>query len=198
MLENLRSVVTKVISPICRWLLRIGVTPDAVTWAGTIGTVLVSMIFFPQGWLWQGVVVLLVFIFSDLLDGTMARQSGRSSKWGAFLDSTLDRIADGAVFGGLALYFAGPADSVLWCGAAIGALVFGQVTSYSKARGESLGIPVHGGLAGRADRLFLGLLGALLTGLGIGLQRGAGGQRHHRGQRGADQQNGQKAQQPQL
>lgn len=167
MLENLRSVVTKVISPICRWLLRIGVTPDAVTWAGTIGTVLVSMIFFPQGWLWQGVVVLLVFIFSDLLDGTMARQSGRSSKWGAFLDSTLDRIADGAVFGGLALYFAGPADSVLWCGAAIGALVFGQVTSYSKARGESLGIPVHGGLAGRADRLFLGLLGALLTGLGI-------------------------------
>ena len=126
MLENLRSVVTKVISPICRWLLRIGVTPDAVTWAGTIGTVLVSMVFFPQGWLWQGVVVLLVFIFSDLLDGTMARQSGRSSKWGAFLDSTLDRIADGAVFGGLALYFAGPADSVLWCGAAIGALVFGS------------------------------------------------------------------------
>ncbi|MDI9628329.1 MAG: CDP-alcohol phosphatidyltransferase family protein [Acidobacteriota bacterium] len=167
MLENLRSGVTKVILPVCRWLLRIGVKPDAVTWAGTIGTVVVSMVFFPHGWLWQGVVVLVLFIFSDLLDGTMARESGRSSKWGAFLDSTLDRIADGAVLGGLALYLAGPAGSVLWCGVAIGALVFGQVTSYSKARGESLGIPVHGGLAGRADRLFLSLLGALLTGLGV-------------------------------
>ena len=105
MLENLRSVVTKVISPICRWLLRIGVTPDAVTWAGTIGTVLVSMIFFPQGWLWQGVVVLLVFIFSDLLDGTMARQSGRSSKWGAFLDSTFDRLGEAAMLTAIGLVF---------------------------------------------------------------------------------------------
>lgn len=167
MLEKLRSRWTRVIRPLCLWLLRIGVTPDMVTWTGTLATVIISLVFFPQGWLWQGVVVLLLFIFSDSLDGTMARESGRSSKWGAFLDSTLDRIADGAVFGGLALYFAGQVDSVLWCGVTIGTLVFGQVTSYSKARGESLGIPVNGGLAGRADRLFLGLLGALLTGLGV-------------------------------
>ncbi len=168
MLEKLRSRWTTIILPLCRFLLRIGVTPDMVTWAGTIATVAVSLVFFPQGWLWQGVVVLLLFIFSDSLDGTMARESGRSSKWGAFLDSTLDRIADGAVFGGLALYFASQLDSVLWCGVTVGTLVFGQVTSYSKARGESLGVTVNGGLAGRADRLFLGLLGALLTGLGVG------------------------------
>lgn len=167
MLEKLRSRWTAIIRPLCLLLLRIGVTPDMVTWAGTLATVVICLYFFPQGLLWQGVLVLLVFIFSDSLDGTMARESGRSSKWGAFLDSTLDRIADGAVFGGLALYFAGPADSVFWCGITIGTLVFGQVTSYSKARGESLGIEVNGGLAGRADRLFLGLLGALLTGLGL-------------------------------
>lgn len=167
MLEKLRSRWTKIIRPAALWLLRLGVSPDMVTWAGTIATCIVALVCFPQGWLWQGVLVLLLFIFSDSLDGTMARESGQSSKWGAFLDSTLDRVADGAVFGGLALYYAGLADSVVWCAVAIGTLVFGQVTSYSKARGESLGIAVNGGLAGRADRLFLGLLGALLTGLGI-------------------------------
>ncbi len=167
MLERLRSRWTSLIRPLCRGLLRIGITPDMVTWGGTIATVLVALVFFPQGWLWQGALVMLAFIFSDSLDGTMARESGSSSTWGAFLDSTLDRIADGAVFGGLALYFVGHTDSLLWAGVTIGALVLGQVTSYSKARGESLGVVVNGGLVGRADRLFLGLLGALLTGLGL-------------------------------
>lgn len=165
MLEKLRSRWTRVILPPARGLLGLGVSPDAVTWVGTIATVAIAVVCFPQGWLWQGVAALVPFIFSDSLDGTMARESGRSSRWGAFLDSTLDRIADGAIFGGLALYFAGPGGSMLWAGAGIGALVFGQVTSYTKARGESLQIPVNGGLAGRADRLVLGLLGALLTGL---------------------------------
>lgn len=167
MLERLRSRWTRIILPLCRLLLRIGIKPDWVTWVGTIATVAVSLIFFPLGWLWQGVLVLLLFIFSDSLDGTMARESGRSSKWGAFLDSTLDRIADGAIFAGLALYLAGPGGSLLGCGLAIVALVFGQVTSYTKARGESLGIPVNGGLAGRADRLLVSLLATLLTGLGL-------------------------------
>ncbi|MGB3955013.1 MAG: CDP-alcohol phosphatidyltransferase family protein [Brooklawnia sp.] len=167
MLERLRSRWTRIILPLCRLLLRIGIKPDWVTWVGTIATVVVSLVFLPQGWLWQGVLVLLLFIFSDSLDGTMARESGRSSTWGAFLDSTLDRIADGAIFAGLALYLAGPGESLLGCGLAVVALVFGQVTSYTKARGESLGIPVNGGLAGRADRLLVSLLGTLLTGLGV-------------------------------
>lgn len=167
MLERLRSRWTKVIRPFSRWLLRRGLTPDAVTWVGAIASIVVAAVFFPLGWLWQGVCVLLVFIFSDSLDGTMARESGQCSRWGAFLDSTLDRLVDGAIFGGLALYFAGPAESVLWSAVTIGALVFGQVTPYSKARGESLGVRVEGGLAGRADRLFLALVGALVTGLGV-------------------------------
>ena len=167
MLEKIRARWTRIIRPVALGLLRLGITPDMVTWVGTIVTVAVALICFPQGWLWQGVLLMLPVIFSDSLDGTMARESGRSSKWGAFLDSTLDRVADGAIFGGLALYFAGPGDSVLWCGVTIVALVFGQVTSYAKARGESLDIPVNGGLAGRADRLALSLLGALLTGLGL-------------------------------
>lgn len=167
MLEHLRTQWARIIGPVADLLVRSGLSPDAVTWVGTVGTVATAAICFPRGWLWQGSLILLVFILSDSLDGTMARRSGRSSAWGAFLDSTLDRIADGAIFGGLALWYAGPGDSMLWCAVAVTALVLGQVTSYSKARGESLGCEVHGGLAGRADRLAVGLVGAFVTGLGV-------------------------------
>lgn len=167
MLERLRGVWTKIITPACRLLLRLHVSADMVTWVGTIASVAIALWFFPQGMLWQGTLILLVFIFSDSFDGTMARLSGTVSKWGAFLDSTLDRINDGAVFGALAMYYAGPGNSPTWAGVGIIALVFGQVTSYSKARGEAIGYVVKGGLAGRADRLAIGLLGALLTGFGV-------------------------------
>ena len=169
MLEKIRARWTRIIRPVALGLLRLGITPDMVTWVGTIVTVAVALICFPQGWLWQGVLLMLPVIFSDSLDGTMARESGRSSKWGAFLDSTLDRVADGAIFGGLALYYAGPGDSTWWAAMAIGTLVFAQITSYSKARGEAVGIPVNVGLVGRPDRLVIGLAGALATGLGVAL-----------------------------
>lgn len=167
MLEHLRAHWTKVMSPPAKLLLRLHVTPDMVTWTGTIGVVIVSVLFFPQGWLWQGAILLGFLVVSDSLDGIMARTSGRSSDWGAFLDSCLDRIADGAVFGGIALYYVGKDANTVWATLAIAALIFGQVTSYTKARGESLGYTVNGGLAGRADRLLVGLIGVLLTGLGV-------------------------------
>lgn len=167
MLEKLRTRWTRIIRPIALGLLKIGVKPDMVTWAGTIATVTIAGLCFPQGWLWQGVLLLLLFIFSDSIDGTMARESGGASSWGAFLDSTLDRIADGAILGGLALYFIVQTESVLWAAVTIAALVFAQVTSYAKARGESVGARVDAGLVGRADRLVLALVGAFLTGLGL-------------------------------
>ena len=167
MLEHLRAHWTKVMSPPAKLLLRLHVTPDMVTWTGTIGVVIVSVLFFPQGWLWQGAILLGFLVVSDSLDGIMARTSGRSSDWGAFLDSCLDRIADGAVFGGIALYYVGKDANTVWATLAIAALIFGQVTSYTKARGESLGYTVNGGLAGRADRLLVGLIGVLFTGLGV-------------------------------
>ena len=167
MLDRFRTGWRKIMTPPAKLLLRLGLSPDVITWLGTIGTVVVALSFFPRGWLWQGPLVMLLFIFSDSLDGTMARLSGRQSNWGAFLDATLDRVADGAVFGGLALYYAGPGNSQLWAGLSIAALVLGQVTSYSKARGEAEGFTVDVGLVGRADRLLIVLVGALLTGLGL-------------------------------
>ncbi|MCM2579434.1 phosphatidylinositol phosphate synthase [Streptomyces meridianus] len=161
-----RAFFTRVLTPFAALLLRLGVSPDTVTLVGTGGVVAGALVFFPMGELFWGTVVITLFVFSDLVDGTMARLSGRSSRWGAFLDSTLDRVADAAVFGGLALWYAGGGDDLLLCGIAIFCLAGGQVVSYTKARGESIGLPVNvNGLVERAERLVISLVAAGLAGL---------------------------------
>jgi CDP-diacylglycerol--glycerol-3-phosphate 3-phosphatidyltransferase len=152
-----------VLAPIVTLLIRLGVSPDAVTVVGTAGVSAGALIFFPQGMLLTGVLVITAFVFSDLVDGAMARRTGRTSKFGAFFDSTLDRLGDGAIFGGLVLYFAGPGDSLLYTCVTLYCLVMGAVTSYARARAESLGMQAKGGIAERADRLVAVLV---LTGLG--------------------------------
>lgn len=154
MLNRFRQFWTKVISPIANLLLRLGVSADAVTLVGTIGVCAGALIFFPRGHIWLGVVVITCFVFSDLIDGYMARTSGTSSKWGSYLDSTLDRLGDGAIFGGLVLYYAGSAGDTPWMAAVtLWALVMGATTSYARAKAESLGLQASGGLAERSDRL---------------------------------------------
>ncbi len=151
------------LAPFVRLFIRLGISPDVVTLVGTLGVAAGALVFFPQGMLLTGVLVITAFVFSDLIDGQMARTVGRSSRFGAFWDSTLDRIGDGAVFGGLVLFFAGPGDSTLYTAVALYCLVMGSVTSYARARAESLGMDAKGGLAERADRLVLILVA---TGLG--------------------------------
>jgi CDP-diacylglycerol--glycerol-3-phosphate 3-phosphatidyltransferase len=156
-----------VLMPFVRLFIKLGISPDAVTLVGTLGVVVGALAFFPRGELLGGVLFITAFVFSDLIDGKMARVLGRKSRFGAFWDSTLDRIGDGAIFGGLALYFAGDHYDgdhgylylcvSLWC------LVMGSVTSYARARAESLGMDAKGGLAERADRLVSILV---MTGLG--------------------------------
>ncbi|HET6299489.1 MAG TPA: CDP-alcohol phosphatidyltransferase family protein [Kribbella sp.] len=154
MLSRFRQFWTKVITPIANLLLKLGVSADAVTLVGTLGVSAGALIFFPRGQIWLGVVVITVFVFSDLIDGYMARTSGTSSKWGSYLDSTLDRLGDGAIFGGLALYYAGSAGDSRWMAAVtLWALVMGATTSYARAKAESLGLHASGGLAERSDRL---------------------------------------------
>jgi CDP-diacylglycerol--glycerol-3-phosphate 3-phosphatidyltransferase len=153
MLNRFRDFWTRLISPIARLFLRLGISPDAVTVAGTLGVAFGALFFFPRGQLLVGVLVITAFVFSDMVDGQMARLSGKSSAWGAFLDSTLDRLGDAAVFGGLVLYFMGPGGSDRWAGLALYCLVMGATTSYARARAESLGMEAKGGLAERADRL---------------------------------------------
>src|SRR3954451_8756719 len=162
MLERFRAFWTKVFSPVARLLLRWGVSPDAVTLVGTLGVCAGALVFFPRGQLLIGVIVVTLFVFSDLVDGHMARLSGRSSPFGAFLDSTLDRFGDAAIFGGLTLYYVGPGDSEPLAALALYCLVMGSVTSYARARAESLGMEAKVGIAERSDRLVSILL---MTGL---------------------------------
>ncbi|MCC5034029.1 CDP-alcohol phosphatidyltransferase family protein [Streptomyces sp. WAC 00631] len=161
-----RAFFTRVLTPFAALLLRLGISPDAVTLVGTGGVVAGALVFYPLGEFFWGTVVITLFVFSDLVDGNMARQAGRSSRWGAFLDSTLDRVADAAVFGGLALWYAGRGEDLLLCAIAIFCLASGQVVSYTKARGESIGLPVNvNGLVERAERLVITLVAAGLAGL---------------------------------
>lgn len=167
MLERFRAAWARILTPIATLLLRLGISPDVVTWIGTAAVVLTAAICFPNGWLVVGSLVIGLLTFSDMVDGQMARLSGRTSPWGAFLDSSLDRIGDGAVFAGIALYFAGVGDSLTFAAVTLIALVMGQVTSYVKARAETIEVTVPGGLAARADRLVIVLAAALLAGLGV-------------------------------
>lgn len=160
-----RRVVAGVIEPPARLLLRLHVSPDAVTITGTVLAVTVALTCFPSGRLVLGVVLLVVLSLSDLIDGTMARLQGTSGPWGNFLDATMDRLADGAIFAGLALYGVSISNQWITTGA-LAALVTGQVISYSKARAEAVGASANVGIAERAERLFIAGVAAIAGALG--------------------------------
>ena len=170
MLNNadVRGFFGAAVNPVARGLLKIGVSPDAVTLVGALGAQISALALFTTGHFLAGSILVLIFVLSDLLDGTMARMSGRSGPWGAFLDSVLDRMTDGILVGSVALYLA-MNDKPWTAGAAIVALVAGQVVSYAKARAESVGLDASGGIGERAERLIVLLTGTFLTGFGLTL-----------------------------
>ncbi|MFD2791972.1 phosphatidylinositol phosphate synthase [Promicromonospora vindobonensis] len=161
MFRGLRSFMTTVFTPLARLLLALRISPDAVTVAGTVVVTAVALALFPTGQTLVGGLLVGFFVLFDSLDGVMARMSGRSGPWGAFLDSTLDRVSDGAVFGGILLWFVLHPDehNGLWgISVALACLVLGSVVPYARARGESVGATVQVGIAERADRLVLALV----------------------------------------
>jgi CDP-diacylglycerol--glycerol-3-phosphate 3-phosphatidyltransferase len=165
--RHARGFFTTLFTPLARWLLKIGVSPDAVTVVGTAGVVVGALVFYPLGQLWWGTLFITAFIFSDVLDGIMARMRDTGGRWGNFLDSTLDRIADGALFAGLAIwFFAGGADYAIAVAAML-CLVLGMVVSYARAKAESLGFTANVGIAERAERLVSVLVVTGFTGLGL-------------------------------
>lgn len=132
-----------------------------------LGTIVSALLFYPLDQLWWGSVAITVFVLFDLLDGVVARLGGGGgSTWGAFLDSTLDRVADAAIFVGLILYFV-IKDDLLMVAVTLFCLVAGAIVSYAKARAEGLGLTCDVGLAERPERLVVGLVAAGLAGLGV-------------------------------
>ncbi len=162
-----RALFTRIFTPIAAFLVRRGVSPDVVTLIGTLGVVVGALAFYPRGEFLWGTVVITVFVFSDLVDGTMARMSQRSSRWGAWLDSTLDRVGDAAVFAGIAMWFAGEGDDLLLTALCLYCLATGAVVSYARARAEGLGMTADVGITERADRLVAILVCTGLDGMGV-------------------------------
>ena len=162
----LKPAVTRAINPIARGALRIGLTPNAVTVAGALGLVSSALYFYPRQEFFVGTLVISFFALSDLFDGAMARisQSG-ASKWGGFLDSTIDRITDSAILIGLILALLDSNDPLI--PVALGALVVGTLVPYIRAKAESMGIECTGGIAERTERLIIALTAIGFEGLGI-------------------------------
>jgi CDP-diacylglycerol--glycerol-3-phosphate 3-phosphatidyltransferase len=155
------------ITPLATRLARAGVTADAVTVVGTLGAVVGALVFFTRGMFFVGTLVIWFSTMLDMVDGAVARARGGTTRFGAVLDSTMDRIADAAVFGALLWWFAGPGDSRPMVLATLLCLVLGTVISYVKARAEGAGLRCDVGLVERPQRLFTALVGTGLDGLGV-------------------------------
>jgi CDP-diacylglycerol--glycerol-3-phosphate 3-phosphatidyltransferase len=156
--QKVKDGFVRLVSPIARALIRGGVHPNVITTIGTL-VVIGSGVAFGFGAIRLGGALLLASGLFDILDGQVARQGGMASTFGAFYDSTLDRVGESAVFAGLALYFeqggVPAARQTLALGIALTALAMSMLVSYTRARAEGLGLECTVGIAARAERILL-------------------------------------------
>jgi CDP-diacylglycerol--glycerol-3-phosphate 3-phosphatidyltransferase len=161
-----KPVVNGVIEPIAKAAIKARVTPDAVTIVGTVGSIASSIFFITSGRLFLASLVITAFMLSDLFDGAIARLSERGpSQWGAFLDSTCDRISDAALLGSLAIYCI--LEEIDLYPLVIASLVLGFLVSYIRAKSESYGVACTVGIAERTERLIITLIAVGLEGLSL-------------------------------
>ncbi|HTZ45606.1 MAG TPA: CDP-alcohol phosphatidyltransferase family protein [Jatrophihabitans sp.] len=162
MLNLLRAPIGKAINPLGKSLADAGVTPDMITVAGTVGATAAALIAYPRGDFFVGTLFIWAFVMFDMVDGAVARAGGLGTRFGAVLDSSCDRIADSAVFGSLAWWFARHDQPALLL-ATLLCLVLGSLTSYVKARAEGAGFTCNVGIAERSERLIVVLVGTGLS-----------------------------------
>ena len=164
--RSLKPAVTRLITPVAAFALRIGITPNAVTWVGAVGVIASALFFYPRGDYFLGTAVIAFFALSDLFDGTMARISkSGASKWGSFLDSTIDRLTDSAILLGVSIYLINNDDQLSFV--VIATLVTGMLVPYIRAKAESFGVECSGGIAERTERLIMAMSAIALDGLGV-------------------------------
>jgi len=175
MIQNrFKAPVTALITPSCRFLLRIGITANWLTFIGAIGSSISALYFFSRGDFFLGTILVSLFALSDLFDGTMARLSEQgTTKWGALIDSTLDRATDAAIYAGVISY-AISSDNTNLALLALLALITGALIPYIRAKAESLGIACSVGIAERAERLIIILTATGLYGLGVNIALAGG------------------------
>ena len=164
--RSLRDPVAKIISPIVRLLVKMGVSANTISTIGGLGSIASALYFFPKGDFFIGVIFVTLFVLSDLFDGAVARASNKGeSKWGALLDSTLDRFSDAAIFIGALLFYIESSDPLIVV--LLVAVSASFMVSYIKARAESLSIACNGGVAERSERLIIVLVAYGFHGLGV-------------------------------
>ena len=153
-------------------MARAGITPNMLTVAGTVASMGAAVATLTRGHFIAGPPLLAVVLVGDSFDGVLARATGRTSVFGAFLDSTLDRLADGAVFASLAAWAAltMTSDSValrtVTVVLALVCVVLAATVPYARARAESIGATASVGIAERTDRLVVALVATFAVGLG--------------------------------
>jgi len=167
MLKVLRPGLARLLTPVGKALAKTPLTPNMLTVIGAAGMTAGALALFPTGHLFAGTMVCTGFVLADMLDGALARVTGSSGTFGAFLDSTLDRVADSAVFCGIAIWLATGGHDRLLAAVALFCLVAGGLVSYAKARAEGLGLRCDVGIAERTERLLIGLVAIGLAGLGV-------------------------------
>lgn len=161
-----REPVGKIVDPIAKWLIKLKLSANLISFTGGIGATGSALYFFPKGKFLIGVIAVAIFALFDLFDGTVARLSSKgTSKWGAALDSTLDRISDSAILIGGLIFVQKHNDQLSKF--FLLALVSGFLVSYIKARAESLSIKCEGGIAERTERLIIILASYALFDLGV-------------------------------
>ena len=164
--RSLRDPVAKIILPIVRLLVKMGVSANTISTIGGLGSIASALYFFPKGDFFIGVIFVTLFVLSDLFDGAVARASNKGeSKWGALLDSTLDRFSDAAIFIGALLFYIESSDPLVVV--LLVAVSASFMVSYIKARAESLSIACNGGVAERSERLIIVLVAYGFHGLGV-------------------------------
>jgi len=162
----LKPAVTRLINPVARFALRIGLTPNAVTILGALGLVTSAGYFYTHERYFLGTLLICFFALSDLFDGAMARISQQgASAWGGFLDSTIDRITDSAII--IAVLVPLIRDNNHLSYVLLITLVTGNLIPYIRAKAESYQIPCAVGIAERTERVVIALTAIGLHGLGV-------------------------------
>lgn len=167
MLKRVRIPLQRVLGPLGAALARRGVNPNIVTAVGAAGVSASALVLYPRGDLFWGSFAITMFVLTDMVDGALARARGITGPWGAFLDSSLDRVSDAAVFSGLIWWFAGRGDQAVLAGLSVFCLVAGTMVSYARARAEGLGLRGDVGIAERTERLIVILIATGVSGLGV-------------------------------
>ena len=163
-----KNISTAIAHPFAVLFIKLRISADVITFIGTLGFCLTSVIYFSRGQFLIGSLLFTFFVGFDALDGTMARMLNKKSKWGAFFDSVMDRIADGVVLASISYYFLIQQENLLFIVSLV-ALISSEIVSYTKARAEGLGLTCDTGIAERPERVIIIIFGTFLTGLGLSM-----------------------------